>query len=151
MSAYASVRSVRESTSTTTVSSTRSAGAASASGGLATAATSVQSRVDTFLASFGDELAGDQQLRMIIGLLILSALLGKEGDQPMSKAAEMGGLLSDLGSLTQRNQVAVFSATNIIQMQQQSTLVYSDQAVQATTEGQPSGQAGGGTRLDVTA
>lgn len=119
---------------------------------LTVTASTVQSRVDSFLASFGEALPSDQQLRMIIALLILQALLGKEDDQPMSKAAELAGIAVGLEILGRRPDPAIISATNIIQIQHQSTLVYTEQAVQTLTEagGQTGGQDPTGARLDVS-
>jgi hypothetical protein len=115
------------------------------------ATATVQSRVDAFLASFDESLPSDQQLRMVIALLILQALLGKEDDQPMSKAAELAGLAVGLEILGRRPDPVIISATNIIQIQHQSTLVYTEQAVQTLSEtsAETGGQHNTGARLDV--
>ena len=119
---------------------------------LTVTASMVHSRVETFLASFDEALPSDQQLRMMIALLILQALLGKEDDQPMSKAAELAGIAVGLEVLGRRPDPAIISATNIIQIQHQSTLVYTEQAVQTLTEsgGHSGGQDATGARLDVS-
>jgi len=126
---------------------------------LSTTAVMVQAKVDSFLASFGQEIGSDQQLRMIIALLILNALLGRDQDQPTNRASELAGITSGLAGLAsgldglgRRSEIAMFSATNIIQIQHQSTLVYSDQAIQTLTGsgGQSAGQDSSGMRLDVT-
>lgn len=114
-------------------------------------ASMVQYRVDELLSSFGSQMSGDQQLRMIIALLILNALLGKDKDQPTNKAAELAGLAAGLDGMGRRSEVALFSATHIIQIQHQSTLVYTDQAVQTISGDQPAGQDPRGSSLDVTA
>jgi len=93
----------------------------------------VNSRVDTMLASFGGEMAADQQLRMIIALLILNALLGGGDSQPSQASDRSIELMAGLEALGRRSDVAQFSATNIIQIRHQSTLVYTEQAVQTTT------------------
>ncbi len=118
---------------------------------LSQSAISVQTQVDDLLASFGPELAGDQQLRMIIALLILQALLGRDEDNTSHKATELAGLAANLDSFGRPSQIALFSETNIVQIQHQSTLVYSDQAIQTTTEGELGGGGASGSRLDVKA
>ncbi len=117
-----------------------------------TTAQSVDARVGEFLESFGSEIQSDQQLRMIIGLLILQALLSgdrKEGDVQggeMNIAAMMADMLAN------KQDAGIISQTNIVQIQQQSSLVVTDQAVQ-TLAGDGSsvgGEDSPGSRLDVT-
>ena len=69
----------------------------------ATAATTnvitVQSRVDEFLMTFGSEIASDQHLRMMIGLMILNALLGNNEEEQRNRRGrdpEEGGMHVDI-------------------------------------------------------
>lgn len=118
-----------------------------------TSAMMIHSRVDEFLSSFGSELQSDQQLRMIIGLLILQALLGndrKESDVQGGElmTASLVASMLDGG----KNEAAIISETNIVQIQQQSTLVMTDQAIQTLADDGSSigGEDSPGSRLDVT-
>lgn len=122
-----------------------------ASSSLTGSAAAVQSQVDTLLASFGSEVAGNQFLRMIIALLILNALLGKQDDEHTSKASQLAGLAGGLNSLGRSADYAMFSETNVIQIQHQSTLVYTDQALQSAGGGEATGGGSTGPRLDVNA
>lgn len=117
---------------------------------LSQTAISAQSQVDDLLASFGSELAGDQQLRMMIALLILQALLGRDEDNMAHKATELAGMAANLDSFGRPTQIALFSETNIVQIQHQSTLVYSDQAIHTITKGELGSDGSPGSRLDVT-
>lgn len=122
------------------------------SGFAGTTALSIHTQADALVASFGSKAQGDQSLRMIIALLILEALLGKDGGKGSSKASEMGGLAAGFAGFTQRTDLALFSSTNIVQLQHQSTQVYTDQAVQTSAGSSDAGGAGAaGTHLDVTA
>lgn len=111
---------------------------------------SVQSKVDALLQSIEPALGSDQQLRMIIALLILNALMGRN-DEQSSRAAELSSLASGLDAMgSRRSDYALFSATNIIQIQHQSTLVYTDQAVQSVGDETGGGAAVDAPRLDIT-
>lgn len=122
------------------------------SSSLVMTAVSVQAQVDGFLQSFGSELAGDQQLRMVIALLILQALMRQQRDEGDVQGGEMAVLNAAAEALGRRPSYTVFSETNIIQMQHQSTLLITDQAVQ-TLDGSASGggQVSTGENLDVNA
>lgn len=117
---------------------------------LTSTAVMIQTQVNSLLASFPSEMNGEQMLRMIIALLILQALLGKQDGQPMSQMAQLGGLAGGLDAFGRRSEFVLFSSTNIVQIQHQSTLVYTPQAVQTITEGEPGGQDAPGSRLDVS-
>lgn len=117
---------------------------------LAQTAISVQSKVDMLLQSIEPSLGADQQLRMIIALLILNALLGRN-DERSGGGAELAGLASGLDTLgSRRTECAMFSATNIIQIQHQSTLVYTEQAVHSIGDEAGGGGSSDAPRLDVT-
>ncbi len=117
--------------------------------GISDTAIQVQTQVDTLLASFGPEMAADQQLRMILAMIILEALLSRGEDASQSRAAELGGLVAGLNTMGRQGQFTLFSATNVVQIQQQSTLVQSSYAVQTSTEGQSAGAGASGQNLDV--
>ena len=152
-SSYANLSVITQQSSVTEALSAGTAGAAGAgmsASSITTTALNVQASVDALLESLGEGLASDQQLRMIIALLILNALLGKDQDQPTNKSAELAGLLTGSGLFGGRSRLAIFSATNIIQIQHQSTLVYTDQAVQTIAGDAPGGQDPRGSQLDTT-
>lgn len=146
---YASV-SQQSVTSSTSVTQSQMGGGNMLSG-LAATASQVQAGVDALLTSIDGELAGDQQLRMMIAMLILQALLGKDDDQPANKAAELAGLAAGLNAFGHRTNVAMFSSTNIIQMQHQSTLLFTDQAIQTLTHDETGSGQSMGTELDLSA
>ena len=127
-----------------------SAGGSEAVSRASSSALAVRTNVDTLLASFTSEMSGEQQLRMIIALLILNALLGGDEKGTSSKAGELAGLASAIGQFGQREGFALFSATNIIQIQHQSTLVMTNQAVQTLGEANLGDQGASGSRLDVS-
>ena len=117
-----------------------------------TSAMFIDARVGEFLSSLGGELQTDQQLRMMIGLLILQALLSgdrKDGDVQggeLLTASLMAGLLGG------QQDPGIISETNIVQIQQQSTLVMTDHAVQtlASDASNIGGENSAGSRLDVS-
>ena len=123
---------------------------------LRTSAGTLQSPAEAIGSMLSDDLmssarmTADQTLRMIIALLILQMLLNQETGDSGSQANTMNALAAGLDALGQRNQPVQFSSTHIVQMQFQSTLVY--------TELSPTTSANGGEftadqapTLDVTA
>ncbi len=119
----------------------------------------LQSPADAIDAMLSLEMTAEQHLRMIIALLILQMLLGKDTDDSTSSANELAKLAIGLDALGGRNQPVIFTSTHIVQMQYQSTLVYSDLGElqpHQPTDSNPWVSGGGGqddpgSRLDVTA
>ncbi len=111
----------------------------------------LQSPADVIDAMLSLEMATEQRLRMVIALLILQMLLGKDSDDSTSSANELAKLAIGLDALGGRNQPVIFTSTHIVQMQYQSTLVYSDLAVETFAQAGGGGQDDPGSRLDVTA
>lgn len=109
----------------------------------------VHTEVDAMLQAIGGGVQDNQLLRMVIALMILQALLAQDGG---SQQAAIDGLLDVLRTGTGQRTAAMsmHSATNMVQIQQQSTVLMTGQAALATTgaEGDPSGP---GERMDLSA
>ena len=109
----------------------------------------VHTQVDTMLQAIGGGVQDNQLLRMVIALMILQALLAKDGG---SQQAAIDGLLDVLrtGAGQRTTAVSMHSATNVVQIQQQSTVLMTGQAALAPThaEGDPNGPGG---RMDLSA
>ena len=134
--ATASVGAAGATTSTTTVSSVR--------------ATSVYAQVDAMLAAVGGSVQNNELLRMIIGLLILQVLMGADGGGQESAAGALLGMLAQADAGRQGGVASLHSATNVVQIQQQSTVLTTSQAVLSptATEGGPNNP---GSQVDVEA
>lgn len=114
-----------------------------------TSVTMINTQVDTMLASLGGGLQDNQLLKMVIALMILQALLATDGG---SQQAAIDGLLNVLGAVAGRGSQAVSlqTATNVFQIQQQSTILMTGQAALApdAAQGDPNEP---GENLDMTA
>lgn len=99
---------------------------------LRTSAGTLQSPAQAIGSMLKDDLmssarmTADQTLRMIIALLILQMLLNRETGDSDSQQNKMNALAAGLDALGQRNPPVQFSSTHIVQMQFQSTLVYTE-------------------------
>ncbi len=113
-------------------------------------ATSVYAQVDAMLAAVGGSVQDNQLLRMIIGLLILQVLMGADGGSQESAAGALLGMLGQAGTDRHGSVASLQSATNVIQIQQQSTVLTTSQAVLSptATEGDPNNP---GSQVDVEA
>ncbi len=136
------------------MSNTQSSSAAIMSSSTSTTTSSmfIDARVGEFLGSIGGELQSDQQLRMIIGLLILQALLSGDRQEGDVQGGELMNATLLAGMLHEQRDVGIISETNIVQIHQQSSLVMTDHAVQ-TLAGDGSnigGENSPGSRLDVS-
>jgi hypothetical protein len=108
----------------------------------------VNTHVEAMLQGIGGGLQDNQMLRMVIALLILQALLAKDGG---SQQSAIEGLINLIGMGGQRTQsVSMHSATNVVQIQQQSTVLMTGQAAVGATgaEGDPNAS---GEQIDVSA
>jgi hypothetical protein len=90
----------------------------------------VYSRVDSLMNSVGLDLQNNQLLRMIIAFMIMQALLGQEDGNQQTRGADILG--AGLGQ-TQSNAtfLSMQSETNTVQIQHQSSLLSTAQAVQS--------------------
>ncbi len=111
--------------------------------------TMVHSQVDALLNSIGGGMENNKLLRMMIGLLIMQALLSNEQEQ---QQAAVTGLLDSLGmgAADRQSSVGIHSATNVVQIQQQSVTLSTSQAVVGSTgaEGDPQDS---GSQIDLSA
>ena len=114
-----------------------------------TSVTMINTQVDAMLESLGGGLQDNQLLKMVIALMILQALLAKDGG---SQQAAIEGLLNVLGVVAGRGSQAVSlqSATNVVQIQQQSTVLLTSHAALTpdSAKGDPQEP---GENLDMTA
>ena len=110
----------------------------------------VHTQVDAMLSAIGGDVQNNQMLRMIIGLLILQALLANDGGNQQAGASAMLDLLGQNGANRQATLLSLHSATNAVQIEQQSTVVMTGQAPLAPTaaEGDPDGS---GRNIDLSA
>ncbi len=109
----------------------------------------IHTQVDAMLESIGGGVQDNQMLRMIIGLLILQALLAEDGGNQQPPIDRLVGLLGSVGG-ARSQALSLHSATNVVQIQQQSTVLMTSQAAVAPTgtEGDP---AGSGNQVDISA
>lgn len=110
-----------------------SAGATTTISSTSTVMSAVHSRVDSMLSSLGLDSQTNDVLRMIIGLLILEALLARDGGSQQAGGAG----LQDFGSALRASAFAPLlggyhSETNLVQISHQSTTVSTSWAVQST-------------------
>lgn len=112
--------------------------------------TAIYSHVDTMLAAVGGGVQDNQLLRMIIGLLILQVLMGVDGGNQQTGAGALLGMLGLAGADRQTQAATLHSATNVVQIEQQSTLLTTSQAVLSptATEGDPNDP---GSQVDLEA
>ncbi|HUU85429.1 MAG TPA: hypothetical protein VM243_18170 [Phycisphaerae bacterium] len=115
-----------------------------------TSATSIYSQVDTMLAAVGGGVQDNQLLRMIIGLLILQVLMGVDGGNQQAGGAAMLDSLGLAGGNRDAGVAGLRSATNIVQIEQQSATLLTSQAVLAptATDGDPDNP---GSQVDLEA
>jgi hypothetical protein len=128
--------------------------AASASSAVAVSSsvnvTMVHTQVDAMLGAIGGGVQDNKMLRMMIALLILQALLTNDQEQ---QDAAMAGLLDMLGMSSGKRptqMISLHSATDVVQIQQQSTVLATNQAALSptATEGDPRDP---GSQIDLSA
>ena len=112
--------------------------------------TMIHTHVDAMLAAIGGEAQNNQLLRMMIALLILQALLGNDGGNQQAGASALLDLLGQTGANRHSEMVSLHSATNVVQIEQQSEVVMTSQAPLAptATEGDPDNS---GREIDLSA
>ncbi len=112
--------------------------------------TMVYSQVDAMLSNVGGGIQDNQLLRMVIALMIMQALLAEDGGNQQSGANALMDLLGLSGGSGQSGLIGLHSATNVIQIQQQSTVLMTGQAATAptATEGDPNSS---GANIDLSA
>ena len=112
--------------------------------------TMVYSQVDAMLSNVGGGTQDNQLLRMVIALMIMQALLAEDGGSQQSGANALMDLLGLSGGSGQSGMIGLHSATNVIQIQQQSTVLMTGQAAIAptATEGDPDRS---GDNIDLSA
>jgi hypothetical protein len=110
----------------------------------------VHTHVDAMLAAIGPEVQNNQFLRMIIGLLILQALLANDGGNQQVGTNALLDLLGLSGANRQSEVVSMHSATNVVQIEQQSSVVMTSQAAltPTATEGDAENS---GRQIDLSA
>jgi hypothetical protein len=108
------------------------AGATATISSTSTVMSVVHSRVDSMLSSLGLDTQANEVLRMIIALLILEALLARDGGSQQAGGAG----LQDFGSALRASVFAPLrgyhSETNLVQISHQSTTVSTAWAIQST-------------------
>jgi hypothetical protein len=107
--------------------------------------TMVHTSVDAMLAQIGGGVQNDTYLRMIIALLILNALLN--GERASSDSAV--GLPNASRPPSSASLLSLHSETNSIQIQEQSVMLATNQAVQTISDGGDSQTHGGRVDLHV--
>ena len=112
--------------------------------------TAIYAQVDQMLAAVGGGVQDNQLLRMIIGLLILQVLMGADGGNQQTGAGALLGMLGLAGAGREAQVATLHSATNVVQVEQQSTLLTTSQAVLSptATEGDPNDP---GSQVDLEA
>lgn len=112
--------------------------------------TAIYSQVDTMLAAVGGGVQDNQLLRMIIGLLILQVLMGGDGGSQQAGAGALLSMLGLAGADRQAQVATLHSATNLVQIEQQSATLVTSQAVLSptATEGDPDNP---GSHVDLEA
>ncbi|MFQ5489350.1 MAG: hypothetical protein ACE5GE_01400 [Phycisphaerae bacterium] len=115
-----------------------------------TSITMVNTQVDAMLESLGGGLQDNQMLKMVIALMILQAMLAKDGG---SQQAAIDGLMNVLGAVGSRGSqaISIQSATNVVQIQQQSNVLMTSQAALAPEAAQGDPTDSSGENLDMTA
>jgi hypothetical protein len=92
----------------------------------------VHSRVDSMLSSLGLDTQTNEVLRMIIGLLILEALLARDGGSQQAGGAGLQDFGSALRASLLSPLMSYHSETNLVQISHQSTTVSTSWAIQST-------------------
>jgi hypothetical protein len=114
-----------------------------------TSVTMVNTQVAAMLNTIGGGLQHNELLRMMIALMILQALLSQDGG---NQKAAMEGMMELFRAATgqRTTTVSLHSATNVVQLEQQSTVLMTGQAALAptTTEGDPNSS---GDQIDISA
>ena len=95
--------------------------------------TMVQSQVDVMLNSVGGGVQDNEMLRMIIALLIMQALLTNDQEQQQAAITSLLDSLGGGGNGRSANTLQMQSATNVIQIQAQSTVLATNQAALSPT------------------
>ncbi len=118
--------------------------------------TSVNMQVSSMLQNIGGGLQDNQFLQAVIALIILQAMLANDGGNQQSAIQDLVNLLgAGQGQGRGSQQTLSFqSATNIVQIQQQSAMLATPQAVVGANDvsGDPSnGTANQGGELDLRA
>jgi len=112
--------------------------------------TLVNSQVDAMLGAIGGGVQDNKLLRMMIALLILQALLTNDSEQQQGAVASLLDSLGQADGGRRGGTIGLQSATSVVQIQQQSTVLATDQAVVSLTG--TGGESGGtGEGLDLTA
>jgi len=95
--------------------------------------TSINMQVSNMLQNIGGGLQDNQLLQAVIALLILQSMLSQDGGSQQSTIQNLVDILgSGLGSGQGQGSQQTFSmqsATNVLQIQQQSTTLSTNQAV----------------------
>ncbi|MCP4247938.1 MAG: hypothetical protein GY778_12895 [bacterium] len=112
--------------------------------------TMVYSQVDAMMSNIGGGIQDNKLLRMMIALMIMQALLAEDGGNQQAGANALMDLLGHSGGSQQSGMVGIRSATNVVQIQQQSAVLMTDQAATAptATEGDPDSS---GNNVDLSA
>lgn len=111
--------------------------------------TQVHSQVDGFLNSLGVNLENNPLLRMIIGLLILELLLGKDGQAAPGNGGEFGAL-TQLNQLNESNRMMMIqSSASVFRADYYATELTGAQSVQSSAGSHPDHHPGG--QLDLSA
>ncbi len=144
--------SVGETTALTSGSEIQASAVATTSSSMSVSTVSQQ--VGVFLEELSPQLADNEYLKLLIAAMILQALLSEDGGAQQTAQAGLKALEYLAGSKQSAMYVSmsIESSTTSVQMQQQAAEVYTNSAVQATSntgEGQ-GGQAAGG-QVDVSA
>lgn len=94
----------------------------------------VHVQVNEMLGAIGGDRQSNQLLKMAIGLMILQAPLANDGgNQQATAAAEPLDLVGQSGSSDRWQMTSLQSATNVMQIERQSTIPEVPQAAPGTT------------------
>lgn len=111
--------------------------------------TQVSSRVDSLLSDLGIDLQSNQLLRMIIGLMILELLLGKDGEAAPGNGGEFDMLSRLDGNSQSSRTLMIQSSTSTYSADYYSSELTGARAVQSSAGTHPDGQSG--NQIDLSA
>ena len=106
-------------------------------------------RVDAFLADLGGDLRNNELLKMIIGLLILELLLGRDGESAPGNGSEFGALNQLAQTSESSRTLLIQSSTSVYQADYYATELAGARSVQSSAGTQSDNHSGG--QLDLSA